>query len=201
MNISGFSSLSSAGFDPSKFSQKIQDKFTKDFGSEALAGVQDKDGNIDPSKMKSFMESKGMKPPAGAPPFGQMGGAGGPPSGMGGPDGVSKSAGGDQKILDLFKQSSDEDDDDDSSNKITDSNGKVDYSKLKDFLDKAINSLQSNAKSYSADGAGSGFDLTSFLGKQSSNTSSSSDDLQSQLLQSLFGNNGSKNGLFTDLNA
>ena len=52
-----------------EMSQKFQAQFEQDFGAEALAAIQNKDGTINMDKLDSFMVCQGIDKPSAPPPM------------------------------------------------------------------------------------------------------------------------------------
>ncbi len=128
--------------DPAKMIQQFQERFEKEFGTEALDSIQNEDGSINIEKLEAFLEEQGIEKPATPPPPSpEMGMFGSPAGGM---DEESLL----QKVAEDFGE--------EAADEIQNEDGSIDFEKLKELLDAKMQEARNS-------GADAGYGLLAAL--------------------------------------
>ena len=118
--------------DIAKMQQKFEEKFTAEFGEEALESIKNEDGTINVEKLDAFLAANGVEKPSAPPP---------PPpeTGMfgdeqGGVDTASLL----EKVAEDFG--------DEAAESIQNEDGSIDFEKLKELLDEKMAERRASEK-------------------------------------------------------
>ena len=114
----------SSGMDAAKMLEKFEEKFTAEFGEEALESIKNEDGTINAEKLDAFLAANGIEKPSAPPP---------PPPEMG----MFGDESGEVDTESLLEKVA-ADFGDDAAASIQNEDGSIDFEKLKELLDEKM---------------------------------------------------------------